>query len=167
VQDAAYDSLLKSKRQQLHAQIAWALEKDFEERVANEPELLAHHHTQAGHLTEAIPLWRKAGESALSRVALQEAVAYLQKGLAIVDRMEPSADHDSFELSLREPLHSARLQWHGWAAPDVTGNAAAILQFGQEPRPTAESPDRDVGDVDQHHYARPSGRGGRLGSMAA
>jgi tetratricopeptide (TPR) repeat protein len=131
VQDAAYDSLLKSKRQQLHAQIAWALEKDFEERVANEPELLAHHHTQAGHLTEAIPLWRKAGESALSRVALQEAVAYLQKGLAIVDRMEPSADHDSFELSLREPLHSARLQWHGWAAPDVTGNAAAILQLAK------------------------------------
>ncbi len=131
VQDAAYDSLLKSKRQQLHAQIAWALEKDFRERVAHEPELLAHHHTQAGHLTAAIPLWRKAGESALTRVALQEAVAYLEKGLTIVDRLEPSADHDSLEISLREPLHSARLQWHGWAAPDVTGNAAAILRLAK------------------------------------
>jgi class 3 adenylate cyclase/tetratricopeptide (TPR) repeat protein len=131
VQDAAYDSLLKSKRQQVHAQIAWALEKDFRERVANEPEVLAHHHTQAGDLTAAIPLWRKAGESALARVALQEAVAYLEKGLAIVDRLEPSADHDSLELSLREPLHSARLQWHGWAAPDVTGNAAAILRLAK------------------------------------
>ena len=99
--------------------------------MANEPELLAHHHTQAGHLTEAIPLWRKAGESALARVALQEAVAYLQKGLAIVDRLAPSADRDSLELSLREPLHSARLQWHGWAAPDVSVNAAAILQLAE------------------------------------
>ncbi len=108
VQDAAYDSLLKSKRQQLHAQIAQALETTFQDRVANEPELLAHHHTQAGHLTEAIPLWRKAGESALARVALQEAVAHLQKGLAIVERLPPSAERDGLELSLREPLHTAR-----------------------------------------------------------
>lgn len=131
VQDAAYDSLLKSKRQQLHAQIAQALEKEFPERVANEPELLAHHHTQAGHLSAAIPLWRSAGESALARVALQEAVAYLQKGLAIVDRLGPSADHDSLELSLREPLHSARLRWRGWAAPEVGANAEAILQLAK------------------------------------
>jgi class 3 adenylate cyclase len=129
VQDAAYDSLLKSKRQQLHAQIANALETAFQDRVAREPEVLAHHRTQAGHLTEAIPLWRKAGESALSRVALQEAVAHLQKGLVIVDRLPPSAERDCLELSLREPLHSARLQWHGWAAPDVSANAEEILRL--------------------------------------
>jgi class 3 adenylate cyclase/tetratricopeptide (TPR) repeat protein len=127
VQDAAYDSLLKTTRQQLHARIARVLETDFRERVASEPELLAHHHTQAGHLTAAIPLWRAAGESALARVALQEAGAFLQKGLAIVDRLDPSEDRDDLELSLREPLHSVRLQWHGWAAPDVGVNAAAIL----------------------------------------
>ncbi len=90
VQDAVYDSLLKSKRQELHAQIAEALEAAFRDRVAREPELLAHHQTQAGHLTQAIPLWRRAGESALARVALQEAVAHLQKGLSIVDRLAPS-----------------------------------------------------------------------------
>ena len=67
VQDAAYDSLLKSKRQQLHAQIAQVLEKDFSDRVANEPELLAHHYTQAGNLAAAIPLWRKAGELAVAK----------------------------------------------------------------------------------------------------
>jgi len=131
VQDAAYDSLLKSKRQQVHAQIAEALETAFRDRVANQPELLAHHHTQAGHLTQAIPLWRKAGESALTRVALQESVAHLQQGLAIVNRLPPSDERDSLELSLRMPLHSARLQWHGWAAPDVGVNAAAIVRLAE------------------------------------
>jgi class 3 adenylate cyclase/tetratricopeptide (TPR) repeat protein len=131
VQDAAYDSLLKSKRQQVHAQIAEVLETAFRDRVANEPELLAYHHTQAGHLTEAIPLWQKAGESALTRVALQESVAHLQEGLAIVNRLTPSVERDSLELSLRMPLHSARLQWHGWAAPDVGVNAAAIVRLAE------------------------------------
>jgi class 3 adenylate cyclase/tetratricopeptide (TPR) repeat protein len=131
VQDAAYDSLLKSNRQRLHAQIAEALETAFQDRVGNAPELLAHHRTQAGHLTEAIPLWRKAGESALARVALQEAVAHLQKGLAIVSRLPPSADRDCLELSLREPLHTARLQWQAWASPDVGVNATAILELAK------------------------------------
>ena len=131
VQDAAYDSLLKSKRQQLHAQIAHALETTFQDRVAHAPELLAHHHTQAGHLTEAVPLWRKAGESALSRVALQEAVAHLRKGSAIVERLPASAERDGLELSLREPLHTAGLQWHGWASPDVQANAEEILRLAE------------------------------------
>jgi class 3 adenylate cyclase/tetratricopeptide (TPR) repeat protein len=131
VQDAAYESLLKSKRPQLHAQIAHVLETALRDRVANEPELLAHHHTEAGHLTEAIPLWRKAGESAMARVALQEAVACLQRGLAIVERLGPGDDHDILELSLREPLHSARLQWQGWASPEVGANAAAILRLAK------------------------------------
>ena len=131
VQDAAYDSLLKSKRQHLHAQIAQALETTFQDRVAHAPELLAHHHTQAGHLTEAVPLWRKAGESALSRVALQEAVAHLRKGLAIVERLPASAERDCLELSLREPLHTAGLQWHGWASPDVQANAEEILRLAE------------------------------------
>ena len=86
------------------------LEGVFPRSAAKEPELLAHHRTEAGRLDEAIPLWRSAGESALARVALQEAVAYLEKGLALARspaRRLPNAT--SLELSLREPLHSARL----------------------------------------------------------
>ena len=86
--------------------------------MASEPELLAHHQTQAGHLTQAIPLLAKgrrvragAGRPAGGRGPPSE-------GLSIVDRLAPSADRDSLELSLREPLHSALLQWHGWAAPE-------------------------------------------------
>ena len=131
VQDAAYNSIPIQKRPRLHAQIADLLEKEFPELAANEPALLAYHRTQAGHLIAAIPLWRRAGESALSRVELQEAVNHLEKGLAIVDRLPPSSERDNLELSLREPLHSARLRWRGWAAPEVGANATAILWLAQ------------------------------------
>ena len=131
VQDAAYDSLLKSKRAQLHAQIAELLQKKFSERVANEPELLAHHYTQAGNLTAAIPLWRKAGEMALARVALEETVAHLQKGLALLARLPPSTARDEIELSIREPLTAAWTGLRGWAAPEVGVNGAAIVELAK------------------------------------
>ncbi len=79
VQDVAYDSLLTSKRQQLHAQLAQALSVNFAARVANEPELLAHHYTQSGDLTRAIPLWGEAGKLAARRVALREAAGHFQR----------------------------------------------------------------------------------------
>jgi class 3 adenylate cyclase/tetratricopeptide (TPR) repeat protein len=132
VRDAAYDSLLKSRKQQLHAQIADVLEQKFPRSTMSTPELLAHHRTEAGQLVAAIPLWRRAGEAALARVALRESVAYLEKGLAIVDRLVPSAERDSLELSLREPLHSARLRLFGWAADQVRANAEAILWLAQK-----------------------------------
>jgi len=128
VQDAAYDSLLRGKRQQLHAHTAQVLENAFLERVANEPELLAHHYTQAGNLDAAIPLWRKAGELAMARVALQEAVAHFQKGLALIEQRPSSVERDGLELSIREPLIAAWTGLRGWAAPEVSVNAAAILQ---------------------------------------
>ena len=137
VQEAAHNSLPFQKRRRLHKQIANLLETEFPEVVANEPELLAHHRSEAGEpgdLIAAIPLWRRAGESALARVALQEAVNYLEKGLAIVDRLAPSTERDNLELSLREPLHSARLRWRGWAASEVGANATAILWLAQRQR---------------------------------
>ena len=135
VRVAAYESLLKSDRPYWHSRIADALDGLFPELRAKEPELLAHHLTEAGRLNEAIPLWRSAGESALGRVALQEAVAYLQDGLALLDRLPPSEERDQFELSLRELLHSARLRWQGWAAPEVGANAEALLRLAMTPNP--------------------------------
>ena len=128
VQDVAYDSLLKSKRQQLHTRIAQVIEKSFPDRVANEPDLLAHHHTEAGNLLAAAPLWQKAGELAMARVALLEAVAHFQKGLALIERLPPSSDRDGLELSIRESLTAVWIALRGWAAPEVGVNAAAILQ---------------------------------------
>lgn len=131
VQDAAYDSLLKTRRCELHGQIAQELEGALSDRVANNPELLAHHHTQAGHPAQAIPLWRKAGTSAVGRVALKEAVAHFQNGLALIDQLPPSQDRDRLELTIREPLNAAWTGLKGWAAAEVGTNATAILRLAE------------------------------------
>ena len=80
VQDAAYQSLLRSKRQQLHGRIAKVLEQRFPDTVAAEPELLAHHYTAAGLTAQAIAHWRKAGARAIERSANAEASADLDRG---------------------------------------------------------------------------------------
>ena len=131
VQDAAHGTLLREPRRALHARIAEALETRFAGLVERHPELLARHCTEAGLIEKAARLWGEAGQRSLELVALPEAVAYLQEGLATIERLPPSANRDSLELVLREPLHAARLQWRGWASPEVRANATAILHLAQ------------------------------------
>jgi predicted ATPase len=131
VQDTAYDSLLKSKRAQLHAQIAQILERDFSDRVANEPEVLAHHLTMAGQTEDAIPLWQKAGELALSRRALTEAIAHLNKGLELIASLPPSVERDASELALRISLGLAWLALKGWAAPELWNSLRPALSLAK------------------------------------
>ena len=131
VQDAAYDSLLKSRRSELHGKIAHVLETAMAAQVENSPETLAHHHTQAGHLTQAIPLWRAAGLSAVQRVALKEAVAHFQNGLALIDQLPSGEGRDRLELTIREPLNAVWTGLSGWAAPEVSANASAILRLAE------------------------------------
>ena len=82
IQDAAYDSLLKSRRLALHRRAAEVL-RDSAERAAAEPEVIAHHFTEAGLDDQAIEWWGKAGEQALRRSAFQEAIAHLGKAIAM------------------------------------------------------------------------------------
>jgi tetratricopeptide (TPR) repeat protein len=131
VQDAAYGTLLREPRRALHARIAETLESQFADIVERHPEILARHCTEAGLIEKAARFWGKAGRRSLELVALAEAVAYLQEGLAIVEQLPASADRDDLELALREPLHAARLQWRGWASPEVGVNATAILDLAQ------------------------------------
>ncbi len=128
VQDAAYDSLLRSRRRELHAAIAHALEGELASRTIGIEEL-AHHHTHAGNLEEAIPLWRRAGVLAVDRVALREASAHLQRGLSLVAQLPASEARERAELSIREPLNAAITGLHGWAAPDVGENVESILRL--------------------------------------
>jgi class 3 adenylate cyclase len=119
VQDAAYDSLLKARRQGLQGKIARAIEERFPNIEATEPELLAHHYTEAKLLPKAIPLWRKAGGLALKRVALAEAIAQLNKGLELVAALPPSAERDGSELDLRTLLGTGWIALRGWPAQEV------------------------------------------------
>ena len=82
IQDAAYESLLKTKRQQLHQHVAQYFESEMPEVVGTQPELLAHHYTSAGQAEQAIPYWQQAGQQAVERSANQEAIHHLTEALA-------------------------------------------------------------------------------------
>src|SRR5207249_1145775 len=81
IQDAAYESLLKSTRQQYHQRIAQVLEAQFPETAETEPELVAHHYTEAGLNAQAVSYWYKAGQRASERSAHVEAINHLHTGL--------------------------------------------------------------------------------------
>jgi class 3 adenylate cyclase/tetratricopeptide (TPR) repeat protein len=119
VQDAAYDSLLKTRRQELHAKIVRVIETRFPNVKTTEPEVLAHHLTAAGLAKTAIPLWQSAGELALNRMALIEAISHLNQGLQLVSTLPWSSERDASELSLRSLLGTTWLGLKGWAVPEI------------------------------------------------
>src|SRR5712664_3068487 len=87
IQDAAYASLLKSTRQHYHQRIAQVLEAQFPETTAAQPELLAHHYTEAGLTEKAVGYWHKAGQRASERSAHVEAISHLRQGLALLQTL--------------------------------------------------------------------------------
>ena len=121
IQDAAYDSLLKSRRQALHRRAAEIL-RDQPERATAEPEAIAHHFTQAGLDDFAIEWWGKAGDQALRRSAFQEAIAHLGKAIAMADKTEGGKAADGFHNNRR--LHvaygNALIAARGYGAPETT-----------------------------------------------
>ena len=119
VQDAAYQSLLKSKRQQLHARIAQVLEERFPDIGETQPELLARHVTDAGLAEQAIPYWRRAGELAAGRSANLEAIAHLNKGLELVAALPKTLKLRDEELALRLALGAPLIATKGYGAPEV------------------------------------------------
>jgi class 3 adenylate cyclase/predicted ATPase len=86
IQDAAYENLLKSRRQALHRRVGEILRDRFPDTAAAEPEVLAHHFTQAGLTDAAIEWWGKAGDQALRRSAFQEAISHLGKAIEMADK---------------------------------------------------------------------------------
>jgi predicted ATPase len=119
IQDAAYQSLLKSVRQQYHERIAQALERQFPEVVETQPELLAHHYTEAGLSAQAIPYWQRAGQRALQRSANQEAISHATKGLALLLSLPETPERGQQELRLQTTLGPALLAAKGYGAPEV------------------------------------------------
>lgn len=119
VQDAAYDSLLKTRRQELHRQIAEALERLAPAAKATEPELFARHYAAAGQYDVALPLWYQAGKLAMQRTAAREAVSHLDAALALVQKLVSSSSRDMQELDIRVALGASWILLGGWQAPEV------------------------------------------------
>jgi TOMM system kinase/cyclase fusion protein len=135
VQDTAYQSLLKSKRQQLHQQIAQVLEERFPETKETQPELLAHHYTEAGLIAQAIPYWQRAGQRASQRSAYMEAISHLTKGLELLKTLSGTPERAQQELDLQIILGPALIATKGWSAPEVEkaySRAQELCQQGGE-----------------------------------
>jgi class 3 adenylate cyclase/predicted ATPase len=119
VQDTAYQSLLKSRRQQFHANIAATLESQFLEIVESEPETLAHHFTAAGQAEQAVAWWLKAGQQALKRSANSEAIAHLTKGLELLESLPDSELRLRQEIQLQSALGVTMMAAKGFSSPAV------------------------------------------------
>jgi class 3 adenylate cyclase/predicted ATPase len=119
VQDAAYASLLKNRRQQLHAKITAALEERFPEVAETQPGLLARHCTEAGLVDQAIGYWLKAGQQAVARSAMLEAIAQLTRGLELLARLTDEQERRPQELYLQVTLAGALIAAKGASAPEV------------------------------------------------
>jgi TOMM system kinase/cyclase fusion protein len=119
IQDAAYQSLLRSTRQQYHQRIAQVLEAQFPEAAETQPELLAHHCTEAGLVEPAIPYWQRAGQRALQRWAYMEAIAHLRQGLALLTTLPETPARRQQELDLQVALGLALVATKGNAVPDA------------------------------------------------
>ena len=134
IQDTAYQSLLKSRRQQLHQQVAHVLVKQFPQTIETQPELAAHHYTEARSIEQAIPYWQQASELASKRVAFKEAIAHLDQGMALVSMLPPSAERDGIELDLRIPLGTAWIALKAWGAPETWTSLHPALELAKSLR---------------------------------
>jgi class 3 adenylate cyclase/predicted ATPase len=119
VQDAAYQSLLKSKRQQLHARIAHVLEERFAATAATQPELLAYHFAEAGEIDPAIDYWLKAGERAAERSANLEGIRHLTRGLEALGTLPQGTARDRRELAFQIAIGTPLIAVYGYSAPQT------------------------------------------------
>lgn len=122
VQETAYSTLLRRRRQELHARITTVLEENNPEIVEQQPELLAHHCTHAGLIEKAITYLSRAGRQSLARSATAEAVAQLRKGLELLPGLPDGPDRWKRELELQSTLGAALVASQGNSAP-ATGHA--------------------------------------------
>jgi predicted ATPase len=119
VQDAAYGTLLRGPRRALHARIAEALEGEFAEISESQPELLAHHCTEAGLIDKAASLWGKAGQRSLARSALVEATAQLTRALGQIETLPATPALRREQIKLQVVLLNPLMHIKGYGAAET------------------------------------------------
>jgi class 3 adenylate cyclase/predicted ATPase len=119
IQDAAYESLLKSTRQGYHQRIAQVLETQFPETAEAQPELLAHHYTEAGLTEQAVHYWYQAGQSAIQRSAHVEAISHLRQGLTLLGTLPETPERTQYAVDMHIALGASLIATKGHAAPEV------------------------------------------------
>ena len=138
VRDAAYQSLLKSRRQQLHARTADILKERFADTMATEPELLARHYTAAGRTEAGAHYWERAGAKATERSAFVEAINHYGKGLELLGTLSDGHERNQLELSLQMGLGDALSWTRGFAAAEVEAAYNRAHELSRQMGETAE-----------------------------
>jgi class 3 adenylate cyclase/tetratricopeptide (TPR) repeat protein len=119
VQEAAYGSLLKSRRRELHRSAARALNEKFPDVANQRPELVAHHLTEAAELEPAVEAWQKAGDFALARASYAEAERHLTRALKVLELMPDTPERAILELPIQMSLGNAIKVTKGFGAPEA------------------------------------------------
>jgi predicted ATPase len=138
IQDAAYQSLLRSTRQQHHQRIAQVLEERFPDLCETQPELLAQHYTEAGLTAQAIPYWQQGGQRAIERSAYVEAISHLRRGLELFKTLPDAAERAQQELTLQLALGAPLLAVKGHGAPEVEQTYARAREMCQQVGETSQ-----------------------------
>ena len=137
IQDTAYGSMLRVRRQQIHQKFAKVLEENFKMVCENQPELLARHLTEGGKPIQAIPQWLRAGQHASKTNAAKEAVAHLTNGLELLPKVQNEEERNNLELDFRLTLGGSYMVSHGFPHPLVkeTFNRAQEIAKSMELSP--------------------------------
>jgi class 3 adenylate cyclase/predicted ATPase len=129
VRDAAYETLLRSKRSQLHGKIAKVLEARFPEAAETQPEILAHHYTHAGLTETAVEWWRKAGDLAIKRSANGEAATHLGRAIELLALLPETRERDASELAIRIRMSGPLIATSGYITSELTENYSRAWQL--------------------------------------
>jgi class 3 adenylate cyclase/predicted ATPase len=138
IQEAAYQSLLKSTRQQYHARIARVMVEQFSSEAEVHPEFVATHYTEAGTVDEAVAWWQRAGQHAVQRASYAEAISHYTKGLKVLQSAPASEKRDQLELKLQVELGYALIPVKGWGAVETAG---AFSRAGELCRQIGDAPE--------------------------
>jgi class 3 adenylate cyclase len=139
VRDVAYNSMLLRRRAELHTEIARVLEAKFAKVVAMQPEVVAHHYTEAGLLNQAIPWWQRAGERALGQSAHVEATNHLQSALQLLRQQPESVERDQSEIGLRLRLTGPLIFTTGFSSSHTENNYTEIAQLAERTGATIDA----------------------------
>ena len=141
VQDAAYGTLLREPRRALHARIAATLTSQFADTAENQPDLLAHHCTEAGLIEQAAHLWGKAGQLSLARSALREAAAQLARALGQIETLPGTPALRREQITLQIALANALMHTQGYAAPETKAALDQARRLVEQAEALGETPD--------------------------
>ncbi|VIO71705.1 AAA family ATPase [Bradyrhizobium ivorense] len=125
VQEAAYATMLKGQRQQMHARIVEVFEGEAREMLERNPDVLAHHCTEAGAFVKAIGFWLRSARMSLDRSAAAEAHAHVERAMGLLSQIEDDATRRQLEGRVQNALGDTLIQTRGFASPEV---AAALLK---------------------------------------